>query len=545
MDHDRLAVARSPVAGFMPRDWQILAAVLAVVALPYLQTYDDTLMALDDSGYLGPGIRGGFSWTSLRWAFGYHEANWHPLTWLSHMLDWQLSPWNSGLFKLHNLLLHLGSVGMFFLFLKRAGEPPAAAGLAAVVFGVHPLRVVSVAWVAERKDCLCVFFCVATLLAYQRYARRRTAADYLLVTTMIALAMLSKPLAVTLPVGLAVIDLWPLDRLDPRRPRSWAWLAAEKLPWLAMSAGLAVITMQAQLTGGAVDQAAPLAWRLQQTVMSYGIYLWQLFVVGGHSVLYPIPVHLWQPLWQVLATLALLVGITAVAAANVVRRPWLTAGWAWFLLLTFPMSGIVAIGEHSRADRYTYLPHLLLIAAIVHQLWQFGWLTEPRAAMRRSARVLVLVYLAGLFLTTWNWVACWHDSERVFLRSLEATGPNAPLLRMLGNYYQVIDQPVAAFRCFELAIEQGPQEADARASLIRMLVRDGRTAEAEGVFAALVREAPELAGDVAEKIWIWDVADHAPADRLAFIWRHVLSAAEVAGDVERAREATRRLRRDE
>lgn len=545
MDHDRPAAGSPQAAGFLSRDWPALLAVLAVVALPYLQTYDDTLMALDDAGYLGPGIRGGFSWASLRWAFGYHEANWHPLTWLSHMLDWQLSPWNSGLFKLHNLLLHIGSVGMFFLFLRRAGEPTAAAALAALVFGVHPLRVVSVAWVAERKDCLCVFFCVATMLAYQRYAVRRKAAGYLLVTATIGLAMLAKPLAVTLPVGLAVLDLWPLGRLDPRRPRSWPGLVAEKLPWLVMSAGLAVVTMHAQATSGAVDRAAPLEWRLQQTMMSYGIYLGQLFVVGGHSVLYPIPLNPWLPPWRVLATLTLLVGITAVVAAGMVRRPWLAAGWAWFLLITFPMSGIVAIGEHSRADRYTYLPHLLLIAAIVHQVWQSGWLTAPRAAIRRSARAVVLVYLAVLFTTTWGWVACWHDSERVFLRSLEATGPNAPLLRMLGNYYQVIDQPAAALKCFELAIEHGPLETDARALLVKRLVRDGRAAEAERLFAALVHEAPDIAGDVAEKLWLWDLADHSPTDRLGFVWRHVLSAAEAAGDVERAREAARRIKRDE
>jgi hypothetical protein len=544
MDHDLPAAVSPQLAAFGRRDWSVLLAVLAVVALPYLQTYDDALIAFDDASYLGPGIRGGFSWASLRWAFGYHEANWHPLTWLSHMLDWRLSPWNAGLFKLHNLLLHLGSVGMFFLFLRRAGEPAAAAALASLVFGVHPLRVVSVAWVAERKDCLCVFFCVATMLAYQRYAVRRTAAGYVLVTAAIALAMLAKPLAVTLPVGLAVLDLWPLGRLDPRRPRSWAGLVAEKLPWLGMSAGLALITMHAHASAGAVDRAAPLEWRLQQTVMSYGIYLGQLFVVGGHSVLYPIPVNPWLPLWRVLATLALLVGVTAVAAANVVRRPWLAAGWAWFLLLTFPMSGIVAIGEHSRADRYTYLPHLLLIAAIVHQLWQFGWLAAPQAAIRRPAQALVLVYLAGLFLTTWNWVACWHDSERVILRSLEATGPNAPLLRMLGTYYDMTDEPAAAITCFELAIEHGPREVDARALLVRRLVRAGRTAEAERGFAALVHDAPDIAGEVAEKLWEWDAIDHAPADRLVFIWRYVLSAAEAAGDVARAQEATRRINRD-
>ena len=344
MDHDHAVATASG-----PRDWHVLLVVLGLVALPYLQTSNDTLLCFDDTAYLGPGIRGGFTWGSLRWAFGYHEANWHPLTWLSHMLDWQLSPWNAGLFKLHNLLLHLGSVGMFFLFLRRAGEPALAAALAALVFGVHPLRVVSVAWVAERKDCLCVFFCVATMLAYQWYATRRTVMGYMLVTATIALAMLSKPLAVTLPVGLAVLDLWPLGRLDVRRPQSWPWLVVEKLPWIVMAAGLAFLTMQAQVAGSAVNQAAPLAWRLQQTVMSYGIYLWQLFVVGGHSLLYPIPADPWRPGGEVVATLAVLVIITAVAAANVTRRPWLAAGWAWFLLITFPMSGIVAIGEHSHA----------------------------------------------------------------------------------------------------------------------------------------------------------------------------------------------------
>ena len=540
MDHDHAVATASG-----PRDWHVLLVVLGLVALPYLQTSNDTLLCFDDTAYLGPGIRGGFTWGSLRWAFGYHEANWHPLTWLSHMLDWQLSPWNAGLFKLHNLLLHLGSVGMFFLFLRRAGEPALAAALAALVFGVHPLRVVSVAWVAERKDCLCVFFCVATMLAYQWYATRRTVMGYMLVTATIALAMLSKPLAVTLPFALAVLDLWPLGRLDVRRPQSWPWLVVEKLPWIVMAAGLAFLTMQAQVAGSAVNQAAPLAWRLQQTVMSYGIYLWQLFVVGGHSLLYPIPADPWRPGGEVVATLAVLVIITAVAAANVTRRPWLAAGWAWFLLITFPMSGIVAIGEHSHADRYTYLPHLLLIAAVVHQLWQFGWLTAPSAWIRWPSRMLLLAYLAGLFLTTWGWVACWHESEGVLLRSLEATGPNAPLLRLLGTYYDMTDEPAAALRCFELAVESGPREVDARALLLRRLVRDGRVAEAEQAFATLGGELPDIVGDVAEKLWEWDAIDHRPTDRLAFVWRHVRAAAEASGNVERAREAARRIQRDE
>jgi hypothetical protein len=461
------------------------------------------------------------------------------------MLDWQLSPWNSGLFKLHNLLLHLGSVGMFFLFLRRAGEPAVAAALAAIVFGVHPLRVVSVAWVAERKDCLCVFFCVATMLAYQWYATRRTVMGYLLVTATIALAMLSKPLAVTLPVGLAVLDLWPLGRLDVRRPQSWPWLVVEKLPWLVMAVGLAFLTMRAQVAGGAVDQVAPLAWRLQQTVMAYGIYLWQLFVVGGYSVLYPIPLNPWLPPGQVLVTAAVLLIITGVAAANVVWRPWLAAGWAWFLLITFPMSGIVAIGEHSHADRYTYLPHLLLIAAIVHQLWQFGWLIAPRAWVRWPARAVVLGYVASLFVATCSWVACWHESETVLMRSLEATGPNAPLLRMLGVYYDMTDEPAAALRCFELAVGCDPSDIDAQALRLLRLVRDGRVAEAEQAFAALSGESPDVAVFVAEKLWELDATDHRPADRLAFVWRHVHAAAEARGDVERAREAVRRIERDE
>jgi hypothetical protein len=540
MDHDHAVAAASG-----PRDWQCVVLVLCLVAVPYLQTYDDALLCFDDTAYLGPGIRGGFTWESLRWAFGYHEANWHPLTWLSHILDWQLSPWNSGWFKLHNVLLHLGSVGMFFLFLRRAGEPPVAAALAALVFGVHPLRVVSVAWVAERKDCLCVFFCLTTMLAHQWYATQRTVMRYLLVTTTMALAMLSKPLAVTLPVGLAVLDLWPLGRLDVRRPRAWPGLVAEKLPWLVMAAGLAFLTMQAQVAGGAVNQVAPLAWRLQQTVMSYGIYLWQLFAVGGHSLLYPIPANPWRPAGEVLATLTVLVIITAVAAANVVRRPWLAAGWAWFLLITFPMSGIVAIGEHAHADRYTYLPHLLLIAALVHQLWQFGWLTAPRAWVRWPARAVMLGYVASLFVTTCSWVACWHESESLVLRSIEATGPNAPLLRLLGMYYEMTDEPAAALKCFELAVGYGPHDVDAQALRLRSLVRDGRVAEAEQAFATLGGESPDIAVGVAEKLWEWDAIEHLPADRLAFVWRQVRAAAEASGDVERAREAARRIDRDE
>jgi tetratricopeptide (TPR) repeat protein len=247
----------------------------------------------------------------------------------------------------------------------------------------------------------------------------------------------------------------------------------------------------------------------------------------------------------VLATLTVLVIITAVAAANVVRRPWLAAGWAWFLLITFPMSGIVAIGEHAHADRYTYLPHLLLIAALVHQLWQFGWLTAPRAWVRWPARAVMLGYVASLFVTTCSWVACWHESESLVLRSIEATGPNAPLLRLLGMYYEMTDEPAAALKCFELAVGYGPHDVDAQALRLRSLVRDGRVAEAEQAFATLGGESPDIAVGVAEKLWEWDAIEHLPADRLAFVWRQVRAAAEASGDVERAREAARRIDRDE
>ena len=159
--------------------------------------------------------------------------------------------------------------------------------------------------------------------------------------------------------------------------------------------------------------------------------------------------------------------------------------------------------------------------------------------------MLLLAYLAGLFLTTWGWVACWHESEGVLLRSLEATGPNAPLLRLLGTYYDMTDEPAAALRCFELAVESGPREVDARALLLRRLVRDGRVAEAEQAFATLGGELPDIVGDVAEKLWEWDAIDHRPTDRLAFVWRHVRAAAEASGNVERAREAARRIQRDE
>jgi hypothetical protein len=526
-------------------DGWLLVGVVVIIALPYLQMYDDSLLCLDDADYLGREVRRGITWQNVRWAFGYHEANWHPLTWLSHMVDWQLAPMHSGWFKFHNLLLHLGSVALFFLFLRRAGEPSVYAALAALVFGVHPLRVSSVAWVAERKDCLCVFFCVATMLAYQAYATRTSWGRYVLVTVLMALAMMAKPLAVSLPIGLLLLDVWPLERTGRRDAAGILALAAEKVPWMLMAGGLAWLTMQAQAAGGAIDEAAPLWFKLQQTVMSYGMYAWQLFVVGGHAVLYPIPAGLQVPTAWVFAVGAGLLGATAVAVNSWRTRPWLFAGWFWFVLVTFPMSGMVTIGEHSHADRYTYLPHLVLLAALARQLRAWGWLEDSRTRVQCVAWAAVVAFCITLAVVTTDWVACWQDSEKVFSRSLEMTGPNEPVLRMLGVYYELLGEPDAALRCFELAVDCDKTAAGSQSLRIRRLARNGRYADAERLWSGLVATDPEAATAVAELLWKWDADDPHAEDRLPFAWEWLRRIAESKGDAPLLHALDERLEREQ
>jgi protein O-mannosyl-transferase len=288
------------------------------------------------------------------WAFtSTAEANWHPLTWLSHMLDVQLFGLRPAGHHAQGVLWHAVNVVLLFLLLAKATGFMGRSAVVAGLFAVHPLNVESVAWVSERKTVLCTFFLLLALAAYGWYVKRPRASRYLLVALLFALGLMAKPMVITLPFLLLLVDFWPLQRF-PQTPISR--LVLEKIPLLALSAASAVITLYAQRTGGAVGstQLLPLSMRVKNAIYSYFIYADKALWPSQLAVFYPHPEGS-LALWKVLGAAAVLITITAVFWHFRERR-YLLAGWLWFLITLAPVIGIVQVGRQAWADRYAYFP---------------------------------------------------------------------------------------------------------------------------------------------------------------------------------------------
>ena len=415
--------------------WLAVALLAAWTALLYARVAGYPFLLFDDNRYLteNPQVKAGLTWGGVAWAFTtLHASNWHPLTWLSHMLDVRLFGLDPGAHHLVNVLFHVANTVLLFGVLSRMTGAPGRSLVVAALFAVHPLHVESVAWVAERKDVLSTFFGLLTLAAYVRYAEWPRLRRYLPVALAFALSLLAKPMWVTLPFLLLVLDWWPLRRVEGSNlaaaaegPETWPApprrLVVEKLPLLALSAASSVATVVAQNRGGSLTGMELGLWpRLANAVVSYARYLLETVWPYPLSIFYPYPVGGF-PAWKVIGSLALLGGLTALAVREARRMPWLLAGWLWFLGTLVPVIGLVQVGGQSMADRYTYMPIVGLFVAIVwtaHRVagaWRGGL---PLAA----AAVAVLVALSG---ATSVQLGHWSDHVRLFRHALEAGGESA------------------------------------------------------------------------------------------------------------------------
>jgi len=392
-------------------------------------TFD--FVSLDDQQYVleNLDVQRGIGRDSPLWILGYsHYASWHPLTTLSHVLDYQWFGRDASGHHAVSVLLHaVGSV-LAFLALNRLTGAPWASAACAAFFAWHPLRAESVAWVSERKDVLSGVFFFATLWAYAGYARGGIAARasrsgwYVLALLAFLLGLLSKSMLVTLPFVLLLLDFWPLRRLasdDPSgsgsagSPRSAAWLVVEKAPFFALSLLVAVVTYRVQDAGGATLFALPLDLRLANAFVSIVAYVRDTVWPSALAVQYPYP-RGYAPM-VVLGALASCVAVTAVALWQIRRRPWLLVGWLWFVGMLVPVLGLVQVGMQPRADRYTYLPSIgLLIAAV--------WGARDLLAGERHRRALVAssaLLLATYAVLTWRQVQVWRDSVSLFENAVE------------------------------------------------------------------------------------------------------------------------------
>ena len=443
----------------------------ALVLVVYWQVCGFGFVNFDDDVYVSenPRVLAGLTWESVAWTFTtFHGENWYPLTWLSYMADVDLFGPGAAWHHRVNVGLHLANTVLLFMVLRRMTAAVWPSAWAAALFGVHPLHVESVAWIAERKDVLSGLFWMLTMAAYVRYARRPSLGRYMAVAGVFALGLMSKPMLVTLPFALVLLDWWPLGRLGPASasPREMAArlgrLVWEKLPLLALSAVSSGVTYLAQTSGGATELVANLTFgaRVANAVVSYGVLMGKTVWPTALGVFYPHPVSTGTaiPAWQIAASLTLLVGVTLVVLRQGRRRPFLAVGWLWFLGTLVPVSGLIQTGAHSTADRFAYLPSIGLFVALA---WGVPSLLPAwrgrQAALAACGAATVLALAAAAHVQT----SYWRDSVTLWTRAIAVTDKNWLALNNLGDTYYRLGQPDKALGYFREALRIRPDYVDA------------------------------------------------------------------------------------
>ncbi len=420
----------------------LVAATLAF----YNPIVHNQFVDFDDLSYIvkNPQIQRGLTWGTVKWSFTtFREGNWHPLTWLSHALDYQLFRLNPAGHHYTNLLLHAANAVLLFLLLLRATGSAWPSFLVAALFALHPVNVESVAWAAERKNVLSMLFFLLALHAYDRYARTGGRRLYMLVALFFALGLMAKPQIVTLPFVLLLWDYWPLQRMGARMaaaegsadgpspprtpaPRSFSFLVWEKLPLFILAAADSVVTVLAQRAGDAVRSVTEVSWsaRMENVLVSYARYIGKAFWPSQLVPMYPRP---WNSLpgWQVTAAAVLLILLSALVLHWRDRR-YLPVGWFWFLGTLVPMIGIITVGEQAMADRYAYIPFigLFVIVAWVFNAWTVDALASKHriATLWRAVPALIVVLILGCL--TYRQLGYWRDDETLWRYTLRVTERN-------------------------------------------------------------------------------------------------------------------------
>jgi len=472
---------------FERRDAFVAALLLAVTAASFARVAQCAFVGYDDPVYVtaNPVVQKGVTAEGLRWAMTTGEAgNWHPLTWVSHMIDCQFfgnRPWAH---HLMNVAFHAASVLLLYGLLRRTTGTLWESAVAAAVFADHPLRVESVAWVAERKDVLSTMLFMLTLWAYVGYARRPRPGRYALLVVTYAMGLMAKPMLVTLPFVLLLLDYWPLRRTG------WARLVLEKLPLLAMAAASSAVTFLVQRAGSAVVEGLPLSWRLGNALVGYAKYLGKTFWPVDLAVLYPLFPEA-RPAWQVFGAAVLLLILTAVAVWQRKRRPYLLVGWLWFLGTLVPVIGIVQAGIQEIADRYTYVPSIGLAVALV---WSAGEIVRRTRLDGRIVAAGAVALVGMLAICTVVQIGYWRDTMTLFRRDWEVTGDdNYVAHRYLATEYTRRGDPDAAFPHYIESLRVNPKDPEAQYVVGNTLGRHGEIDASIPHFLEAVRLNPSHA----------------------------------------------------
>jgi len=471
---------------FGRRELLIAAALAAATLAVYGQVITHQFISLDDDLYIrtNPIVSGGLTLKGIAWAFTtFHAANWHPLTWLSHMIDSQLFGLNAGGHLFVNVLIHVSNTLLLFFFLKRVTGALWRSAIVAALFALHPLHVESVAWAAERKDTLSTFFGLLCLIAYAGYVQKPSWKKYGLVAVSLGLGLMAKPMLVSWPFVLLLLDYWPFRRLEwrpadgiKRFAKDWLRLVREKVPLFCLVALSMVVTYLAQAHGGAVGGLtnAPLSWRLANLLVSYAKYFLLTFWPADLAIYYPAS-HQVAQAWQWAAALILLGALTALALRRVKARPYLIVGWLWFLGTLVPVIGLVRIGGQAMADRYTYIPSIGLFVALVFGLADLAHFWRIGRVFITITSALTIVILASLTALQTN---RWRDSETLFVYALSVTSDNVIVQYNLGCALDQQGRAAEAIPHFAEALRIKPDHLHALANMGMALRKQGKAAEA-------------------------------------------------------------------
>jgi tetratricopeptide (TPR) repeat protein len=456
----------------------IFLTLALLTFIVYLPVRNHEFVRYDDDVYVtnNPEVQSGLSWQGIKWAFVTdHGANWHPLTWLSLMLDCRLFGVKPGPLHLVNVLFHIANTLLLFIVFNRMTKALWQSAFIAALFALHPLHVESVAWIAERKDVLSTLFWLLTMLAYVRYVERSSAGRYILALIFFALGLLAKPMLVTLPFVLLLLDYWPLDRFSNSK-LSIRDSIIEKLPFFFFSILSSVITFIVQQKGGAVFSVdiVPFNVRLANAICSYFVYIEKMFWPVRLAVLYPYSIH-GISLVKVLLSATILVLITVLVLYNYRRRKYLIVGWLWYLGTLVPVIGIVQVGVQAFADRYTYVPltGLFIICAFASA----DLLKNVPLKKYILATSATIILLACTILTTVQLIY-WKDSGLLFERALAVTENNVHILNNYGNALGAMGRHKEAANVLEQAVRGLPDSYEIRNNYGKALQNLGKLDEA-------------------------------------------------------------------
>ena len=475
-----------------------LAGVIWVV---FGQTTKFGFINFDDDEYVyaNPEVSQGLTLSGIRWAFTHtYSSNWHPLTWISHMMDCQFYGLKAGGHHFTNVFLHTLTTILLFLVLRRMTRMLWRSAFVAAIFAVHPLHVESVAWIAERKDVLSGLFFVLTIGAYVRYARRPwSIGRYGFVMLLYLLGLMCKPMLVTLPLVLVLLDYWPLNRFQFQNKSQPAFrffghlipkrLILEKLPLIALAVASCAITIFAQTNSIGTFQSVPFHLRLGNSLISYAVYLRQMFWPSGLAILYPITSET-IAIPEVMASLFLLIVISVAAYLLRRRCPYFVTGWLWYLIMLVPVIGILQVGTQARADRYTYLPQIGLYALLT-------WAAADLCAKWRHRRVILggvsAIVLGALIFCAREQTSYWQNSETLWTHTIACTSGNFIAHYNLGDVLLQKGELDGAIIHFQKALEIRPDSGETYNNLGNALLQKGEIDEAMVQLQNALRYKPD------------------------------------------------------